>query len=141
MRAGAGLQRRAKRKEKRSCKNGGNRIPAIPRQGSVGRLRRGGTEFWTIETRGTDARYNVNGKNANRPTDRPTDQPTAVRRGARNFCHDKNQWNKPLPPASVHGKTANRDTEADLLSLDARVSLLLALNCTTVVVVSSFSKE
>ena len=62
----------------------------------------------TIETRGTNARYNVNGKNA--------DRPTAVRRGARNFCRDKNQWNKPLPRASVHGKTANRDTEADLLS-------------------------
>lgn len=47
---------------------------------------------------------------------------TAVRRGARNFCHDKNQWNKALPPTTPTEKPQIEIQKRILLW--TRVSLL-----------------
>lgn len=71
---------------KRWRKNRRNRILAIPRQGSVGRL--AGREA------GRNSGGDVPGSGVTMLTGKT--RLTAVRRDARNFCHDKNQWNELL---------------------------------------------
>ena len=79
---------------KRWRKNRRNRILAIPRQGSVGRL--AGREA------GRNSGGDVPGSGVTMLTGKT--RLTAVRRDARNFCHDKNQWNELL---LLRGKTTD----------------------------------